>query len=394
MDLGSFSKYRTEGLLIIVTLILWLPVLFASFTITSSLETQGTADQAFWFSLENPDGGRLSYPVLALSYFEFLHHLSGNDFILFCNIAALVSLLAFLAIFPIFHSMGVPWGKLLILSFLFYPMLLLIMFRMDIIAVALALFSVLLFFKNRKTEGWLLLATGAFFKVFPVFFAPLFLAVELRNFNRHTVARLLFLALLGILALFFFEDNIQAVVFHSERGIQVESIYANLLYLVNFVFPLDIHSEYNYGSRHIVLPESLNFLPALAMMVQFATVLVVSWLFYSDGAKKERLFLYAFLIAASMILTIKVLSTQFILWPLVFAVPLLDRVGGWKFPAAFFALSWITFLVFPVLWEELNAMEPFAVALLTMRNVILAGVFAWFLRNRKNPSLEYRAQKV
>jgi len=42
-----------------------------------------------------------------------------------------------------------------------------------------------------------------------------------------------------------------------------------------------------------------------------------------------------------------------------------------------------------MLWGELIEMEPIAIFVLTARNVLFIGIFAWFLKNRKTLSAEY-----
>jgi|GEM_PF-4556862 len=380
---STLSKYKEDFYIAIpVGLWIFLFLTMGLFLLNFSIDEQ--MDQYFWYHLENPnDGERLSYPAFANLYFEGLHQISGDNIVFFSQLAALGSFAAFLSIFGALRWMGIPLKKIMLLSLLLAPVFVLVILRIDIIAVALALFAVILFYKGYRLPAWLLLFAGALFKFFPVFFIPLFLVIELKNFNRDTLIRLGIMGILSILALFFFYDNLSTIIFHSSRGIQLESLYANILLLVNWVYPLGLEVSYNYGSQHLVIPDYLEFLVPLALLIQVAAVLAVSYLFYRSGAKTSQLFFYAFLVSLVMIITIKVFSTQFILWPLVFAIPLLAKLEAQKLPAVFFAIAFFTSLIYPLLWEQLVYLNPGAIIILTIRNALLLFVLYWFFANFK-----------
>ncbi len=389
------ESQKREFFLIAVS-ILWMFQLVYCFLGFSLLDKVGQGeDQYYWFTLQNPGGGSLSYPFLAISYFNFLHYLSGDNLLLFYRLSMLASFLVFLGVLALFLKMGIDPLKLFLLSVIFQPQLLIILLRFDIIPIALSLLAVWLFHSGKRMEGWLALLAGAFFKVFPIFFAPLFLAMELKDFNRNSAIRIAVAAAISILAFNAFQDNMSTVLFHSARGIQIESVYSNILLIANGIFSLGIHPEYNYGGYQLVLPPFLDLLPTLALALQIGAVLAISALFWLEGARKEKFFIYSFLIAFAMVLTCKILSSQFVFWPLFFAIPILAI--PWKgkkfavplmFPFLFFGLSLVTEFVYPFGWGKLVEMSPDAILLLTIRNLLLISLFSWFFLNRNNKLFE------
>ena len=239
---------------------------------------------------------------------------------------------------------------------------------------------------------WLALLAGAFFKVFPIFFAPLFLAMELKNFSRSSALRLIAVALISLLAFSLFPENMRTVIFNSARGIQVESIYSNILLVGEYFFGLGISIELNYGAHQLVLPAYAEALPQLALGIQVLSVFALSALFFLKGARKEELFVYAFLVATAMILFSKVFSTQFMLWPLIFAIPIFampwgnPRIQLKLFPqaAALYLSAAAAYFAYPVLGYLMVELSPLTLAALTAKNVLLFAVFAWVFLNREN----------
>lgn len=371
---------------------IWLIELASTlFMVPFMAEVKEVDDQYFWFTLQDPGGGSLSYPFLCISYFQFLHFLSGEDLLLFAKIAAFASFLFFIATLAVFLKMGINPKKLFLLSVLVQPVFIILLMRVEIIPVFLSLLAFWLFHSGKKAEGWLALLAGAFFKVFPLFLAPLFLAAELKNFNKGSALRLLMAGAISLLAFFMFPDNLRTVIFNSARGIQVESLYANALLIANWALGLGITVAKNYGSYHLVLPEYLSALPTIALALQALSVLAISAIFFLRGAKKEELFVYAFLSVTAMILFSKVFSTQFMLWPLIFAIPVFavpwkDSKIDLRFlpPAlALYFSSAAAYFVYPILWYFLITVSPIAIAGLTLKNLLLLAVFIWVFINRE-----------
>jgi hypothetical protein len=335
------------------------------------------SDINFYYLGENPEGGALAYPVGALAYFSLARAFSPDGYV-FSYIIQAISLAFFLIVFWVFSKMHRA-ERLVEISIIFSFLIYLVVLRIEIVAIALALLGVYLFQKGNRMAGWVLVIFSAFVKIFPAFLLPLFFIIEMRD-GKKNAWRVAMAAVLGLLLFFGSDATLNSLAYQAKRGIEIESIYANVLFIINAFNPLGISIEYSTGSMNIVLPETLAFLAFAASALQIIAVIAMVALFWLDTKRGERLWEYSFLVMAAGVFAAKISSTQFMLWPLVFAVPLMWN-GKYKmlYPACV-ALSIFTMAVFPFGWGALIAMEPAAIAVLTVKNLILAGMIAYVAR--------------
>lgn len=335
------------------------------------------SDINFYYLGENPEGETLAYPVGALAYFSLIRALSPDGYA-FSYIIQALSLAFFLLVFWVFSRMH-SWRNLIGISIIFSFLIYLVLLRIEIVAVALALLGVYFFQKGNRMAGWVLVIFSAFVKVFPAFLLPLFFIMEMGGWKKNAW-RVAMAAVLGLALLFCSDATLNSLAYQATRGIEIESIYANALFIANAFSPLGISVEYSTGSQNIVLPETLAPLAFAASALQIIAVIAMVALFWLDKRRGERLWEYSFLVLAVGVFAAKISSTQFILWPIVFAVPLMaDRKYRMLCPACI-ALSILTMAVYPFGWGALIAMEPAAIAMLTIKNLILAGMIAYVAR--------------
>jgi hypothetical protein len=83
-----------------------------------------------------------------------------------------------------------------------------------------------------------------------------------------------------------------------------------------------------------------------------------------------------FLLATLLLVMLanKVLSPQYIAWLLPFGALL-----PWRKTVLLLAICLLTTLVYPLLFDDLRRMQPLAVALLNVRNLLLLGMFIWLV---------------
>ncbi|MHA7263578.1 hypothetical protein ACX80W_10295 [Arthrobacter sp. TMN-37] len=123
--------------------------------------------------------------------------------------------------------------------------------------------------------------------------------------------------------------------------------------------------------------------PLLALAVLGSAVLVAVGL--RRGARTGPLLATASLaLVTTLVVFNKVGSPQFMLWiAAAIAVGLvLDRAGGWRIPAlAMLLTAALTTLVYPIFYDELRyALNPAVAVLLTLRNLLVVGIFGWSVR--------------
>ncbi|WP_159802687.1 glycosyltransferase 87 family protein [Arthrobacter zhaoguopingii] len=123
--------------------------------------------------------------------------------------------------------------------------------------------------------------------------------------------------------------------------------------------------------------------PLLALAVLGTAALVAVGL--RRGARPGPLLATASLaLVTTLVVFNKVGSPQFMLWiaAVIAAGLVLDTAGDWRLPAAAMLLTAaLTTLVYPIFYDELRyGLNPAVAVLLTLRNLLVVGIFAWSLR--------------
>ncbi len=281
--------------------------------------------------------------------------------------------------------------------------------RLDIFEGALLLASLLALIRGWWVASLVVLAVAIDFKVYPAVLAPLWLvaslpAAALADWRRGAarLARLLAgrilllggtaLALLLPFVLVQGPDALQFVSFNAQRGLQLESVGASLLMLLQVAGqPLQIVAR--YGAYEVVGPLA----PGLALASIPLTLLVVAvvwWLYMRAAGRLARaetdesplasnasggrgplvatvapdlLVLAAVAMLLAVMVMAKVLSPQYFLW-LLPLVPLLGggrRARAWQ--VGFVVLLALSTVVFPGLYSG----GPLTLALLLRNGVLL-----------------------
>lgn len=227
--------------------------------------------------------------------------------------------------------------------------------------------------------AWLSLGIGAAAKLVPVL-ATAPLALLYRDRRSLIVGGAVFA---GVLGLFFVpalvvgrEGFLQSFEYHSERGIQIESVSASVLmrlgYIERVLFQFGAHEVWGYGTAFW----SAMSLPVTgALLIVTGAVALRERLLGRFGPEAVPRYAAAFLLA--FMIGSKVLSPQYVVW-LLPLVPLAARgLWGVATSAILLAVCWTTTQVFPFHYEELYRGEAPAVNVLLGRNVLL--VVLWGL---------------
>ena len=282
--------------------------------------------------------------------------------------------------------------------------------RLDIFEGALLLASLLALIRGWWAASLIVLAVAIDFKVYPAVLTPLWLvaslpASALADWRRSTARLVRLLAgrivLLGATALALLlpfvviqgPDALQFVSFNAQRGLQLESVGASLLMLLQVAGqPLQIVAR--YGAYEVVGPLA----PGLALASIPLTLLVVAavwWLYLRAAVRVTRLTTEGppaspkarptgqgplvaavapdllVLAAVAMLLAVmvmaKVLSPQYFLWLL----PLVPLVGGGRraraWQVGFVVVLALSTVVFPGLYSG----GPLTLALLLRNGALL-----------------------
>ncbi|MEX2193846.1 MAG: glycosyltransferase 87 family protein [Thermoleophilaceae bacterium] len=250
----------------------------------------------------------------------------------------------------------------------------------DLLPVALALGAVAAVLVGRIEVGFALAGVGALTKAFPLLVALVALAWLLGRGDRRAAARggaalAVTLALAGGAWVAVSPEGAwDAIAYHVERPVQVESVPATAINAAGALGltaePGPVFSHRSDGLVHAVVD-------TVAAVFAAALLAVLGWIavavFRRPGA---RALVLAALAAVAAFATLgTVLSPQFLIW----VAPLGALAAAWRMWAlagAVAAATLLTFAEFPSRYFDVVAQEPFALALVGVRDAVLLGVVA------------------
>jgi MFS family permease len=247
--------------------------------------------------------------------------------------------------------------------------------------VALLLGALLLLASERPRSGMALLGLAAMTKGFPLVAAPVALAWLARRVDRRTlvqsaVALLVALALPAAAALALSPSRSwDAVTYHVERPVQLESLPASSLLLLDELGAGDADGTNSHRSDGLEHPAA----DALTVLFLAGMVIVIGLLAARARGDARQLVLASLAAVAAFAALGKVLSPQYMLW----LVPLGALAFAWRLhalAAAAAAAAVLTQVEFPARYFDLVDREPFPVALVAVRNLVLLVVLFLALR--------------
>jgi glycosyl transferase family 87 len=251
----------------------------------------------------------------------------------------------------------------------------------DLAPVALLLGALLLVVSGRPRSGMAVLGLAAMTKGFPLVAAPAGLAwlatrVDRRTLLQSAAALLAALALPAAAALAISPNGaLDAVTYHLERPVQIESLPASGVPLVDELGAGEADSVKSHRSDGLEHPAA-DALTLICLMVMLASVALVT----ARARGNSRQLVLASLAAVAAFAALgKVLSPQYILW----LVPLGALAFAWRLralAAAIAAAAVLTQVEFPARYFDLVDREPFPIAVIAARNLLLLAVLVLALR--------------
>jgi hypothetical protein len=242
-----------------------------------------------------------------------------------------------------------------------------------------------------RVVAYAMLGAGTAFKVFPVVIAPFLFLADLRGGSRPAVvfARAMAFPVAALLPIAVaYADAGPGVLgfllYHSERGLEFESTWASLLWLVSWWgTPVEIVSR--FGSWELAGP-------ADALLAQIATFTtggfvagLIGWgALLGERYTRERAYLQALLAMTGFLVFAKVLSPQFLIWgiPLLALAALEAFESEWQTRAYLGMLAVIaalTAVVWPLGMYQIPLTPPWVLAAAAVRNVCLTAAFVWLV---------------
>jgi len=261
--------------------------------------------------------------------------------------------------------------------------------RFELAPMVLAFASACWWFSGRQIAGGIAAGLGTLMKVFPAVVAALALVLEIARF-RATRARGMAAYLCTVtIGLSFWlwlggARVLESLRYHSERGLEVESLLGGVLMLVGAMTETKVPWVLSYHAYHVA-PEWGARLAMLTFPLQAAAILLVMRRFWRSGMADGVRFSAAAVLA--FITFCKVLSPQFLIWLFPFMAVLEGRVGS--VARKMFLLCCLTTAMFypgPGFAMVLDH-QLVAIMLLNIRNGLLVLLLALLLYGHESASV-------
>jgi glycosyl transferase family 87 len=257
----------------------------------------------------------------------------------------------------------------------------LLVLRFDIVPAVCVLLAAAMAAEGRFGWAAAALGYGTAAKIFPGVLAPLLVlglvpALGWRRSLSRTVPP--FLAGFGLTVVpalvLSVRGTADSVLYHVERGVQIESLWANLIGIAH-LFGLPARTVYGFGAYDLASDVS-GAVKALSGVATVAALAAAAWLVWrraraegglgpADWAGAFTLGIFAFVLSS------RVLSPQYLVWlcaPMAgLAAVLAGRRALWTLAAA----AVVSQVVFPFRYTQLRRLYPFDIGLLTLRNLLL-----------------------
>ncbi|MGI8945316.1 MAG: glycosyltransferase 87 family protein [Thermoleophilaceae bacterium] len=260
----------------------------------------------------------------------------------------------------------------------------------DLAPLALTLAALVLLCDGRPRAGFAVLGLGVMTKGFPLVVAPVALAWLLaRGERRAALAGALSLALTvvalaGVSAALSAQGALDAVTYHVDRPVQVESVPASALVALDALGARTARSVAGPRSDGLAHPLDGALTGGFALLL-LAAIALCARAASRPGAGARELVLPSLAAVAAFAALGKVLSPQFMIW----LVPLAALALGWRMRAlaatAAAAIA-LTLVEFPSRYADVVAREPAALALVALRNAVLLGALALALSAAMRPA--------
>lgn len=302
------------------------------------------------------------------------------------------------------------YRSVLVLQLLLASMLIpILLTRFDMIVAFFAFWGFYEYFtgdmsnSKMKYVGYFLIILAGFAKLYPFLIIPILLLYEFKTRGKRNALKSIFICFLLSLPMLIFlafgnRGLIELLAYHGERGLEIESIYASALFILNRIGITEgisvVYSHASYGldgSLSSVLARSSTFVFLFAYVFSLWRMSKLKW--QKNG--HDRIVGSITLVLLLFIITNKVFSTQYFVWlfPWIsLALSKEERMD--KLAAAGVILAaFLTTLIFPFYWWDLISGNVGAELILAARNIILV-IFLSYLYRRFFVSKKVERKKI
>ena len=183
--------------------------------------------------------------------------------------------------------------------------------------------------------------------------------------------------------------------YHTQRGLQIESLYASVLLFLHNYFGLPLARVYQFGASEVVTGATpsanfpVHFLADASFIISAVILAVVSLWFIARMSRAETARDRAFILLdgtvallLAFMLFAKVFSPQYLLWVAPMAALALlhdqEKTRGWLY--GLFVVFFLTSILLGFYYGNLLALEPFPAALLLARNLLVLAILISYMQ--------------
>ncbi len=262
--------------------------------------------------------------------------------------------------------------------------------KFDLLPGMLTLLAVLLLARGHDRGAWVALAAAVLFKGYAIVLAPLFLLYQYRvhghrGWWRGPLAGLAVSA--AVIVPLFLVDGLKmlkALLYHVQRGVEIESVYASVVLLAHGLYqvPVKVTTGAEVLSRDVFsglngpLVALLPWLFGLAILATYA----VAWVRLRDDPTPEALLLLSMAAIAAFIIAFKALPTHYLLWLCPMGAVTLGRARSRTVLVTVAMCLALGFgAAVPIVWDALRHFDPVAVGVMVARNIAIVTMFVLLL---------------
>jgi hypothetical protein len=273
----------------------------------------------------------------------------------------------------------------------------LVVLRFDLVPAVCVLLAAALAAEGRAGPAAAALGYGAAAKLFPAVLAPLLVLGMVpaqgwwRSLRRTVPGFLLGFCLTIVPALIVSATGtLDSLLYHVRRGVQIESLPANLIDLAHFAFGLRVATVHGFGAFD--LDSSLSGAMKLASTAATAaTQVAAAWLVYwrssRSGGLRPADWAAVFAIGVfAFVLPTRVLSPQYLVWLVAPVAGLAARRPGRQAVWALAGAAVLSQVEFPFRYSQLRHVDWVDVAVLSCRNLLLIVACALVVRCFTSPA--------
>jgi hypothetical protein len=254
--------------------------------------------------------------------------------------------------------------------------------------------------RRRDSLAWVMLVLATLTKGYPLALAPLFMLYRLvdgrdgwrgiyEGLRAAVVPGVLLTVPLMLVA--GIQPLVHAVVYHVDRGTEIESVYSGLMLLVGRIFGIATSSYANYGDQSQDILSPLNTLvDTIAVPLGLLLIGLLYWQFYRSitsrpEARDTALLRTTMLVILAFIITFRALPGHYLLAILPLAA--LVRFQGRR--QVVFVLTLLGALLLgqveTVVWPQVLAVQWIGIAALNLRNAAILASFVLLLGGQMQP---------